>query len=72
MKVGRGRLVKSMVCEAPDRTCTRIPVHPTIPTPGKWVDREVMEDGTWVTSRQPDDIPAFNEAMIKLFSRMAR
>ncbi len=36
---------------------------------GRWVDREVVEDGNWVTSRQPDDIPAFNPAMIRLFSR---
>jgi protease I len=36
---------------------------------GRWVDREVVEDGNWVTSRQPSDIPAFNRAMIRLFSR---
>lgn len=36
---------------------------------GHWVDREVVEDGNWVSSRQPDDIPAFNRAMIRLFSR---
>ncbi len=36
---------------------------------GNWVDREVVEDGNWVTSRQPGDIPAFNRAMIHLFSR---
>jgi protease I len=36
---------------------------------GHWVDREVVEDGNWVTSRQPSDLPAFNRAMIHLFSR---
>ena len=36
---------------------------------GNWVDREVVEDGNWVTSRQPGDIPAFNRAVIRLFSR---
>src|SRR5437660_10995728 len=36
---------------------------------GNWVDREVALDGNWVTSRQPDDLPAFNRAMIALFSR---
>src|SRR5262249_29295622 len=36
---------------------------------GHWVDREVVEDGNWVTSRQPGDLPAFNRAMIRLFSR---
>ena len=36
---------------------------------GNWVEREVVEDGNWVTSRQPDDLPAFNRAMLALFSR---
>src|SRR5437868_8629585 len=36
---------------------------------GNWVDREVVEDGNWVTSRQPDDLPAFNRAILALFSR---
>ncbi len=36
---------------------------------GHWLDREVVEDGNWVTSRQPTDIPAFNRAMVRLFSR---
>jgi protease I len=36
---------------------------------GHWVDRAVVEDGNWVTSRQPDDLPAFNEAMLQLFAR---
>lgn len=35
---------------------------------GKWVDQEVVEDDNWVTSRQPDDLPAFNKAMINLFA----
>jgi protease I len=35
---------------------------------GKWVDREVVPDRNWVTSRQPSDIPAFNSEMIRLFS----
>jgi protease I len=35
---------------------------------GNWLDREVVEDGNWVTSRQPDDLPAFNRAMLALFS----
>jgi protease I len=37
---------------------------------GTWVDQQVVEDRNWVTSRQPDDIPAFNEAMLRLFSRV--
>jgi protease I len=38
---------------------------------GNWVDREVVVDGNWVTSRQPDDIPAFNQEMLKLFAQFA-
>jgi protease I len=33
-----------------------------------WADREVIRDRNWVSSRKPDDIPAFNREMIKLFS----
>ena len=36
---------------------------------GKWMDRAVVEDQNWVTSRQPDDLPAFNRAMLDLFER---
>jgi protease I len=28
----------------------------------------VVRDGNWVSSRQPDDIPAFNREMIALFA----
>jgi protease I len=35
---------------------------------GKWIDRRVVEDGNWVTSRQPNDLPAFNRAMLALFA----
>jgi protease I len=31
-----------------------------------WVDQEVVVDGNIVTSRNPDDIPAFSEAFAKL------
>jgi protease I len=34
-----------------------------------WVDQEVVVDGNLVTSRKPDDIPAFNRAMVELFAR---
>ncbi len=34
----------------------------------EWVDQEVVVDGNLVSSRKPDDIPAFNRAMIELFS----
>jgi protease I len=35
---------------------------------GEWTDEQVVVDGNLVTSRKPDDIPAFNKQMIKLFS----
>lgn len=34
----------------------------------KWVDQEVVTDNGLVTSRKPDDIPAFNEKMIEEFA----
>ena len=34
---------------------------------GTWVDEEVVVDEGIVTSRKPDDIPAFNEKMIEEF-----
>ncbi|MBE9181047.1 type 1 glutamine amidotransferase [Oculatella sp. LEGE 06141] len=33
-----------------------------------WVDEEVVVDGNLVTSRKPDDIPAFNRKMIEVFA----
>jgi len=36
---------------------------------GHWVDREVVEDGNWVSSRQPADLPAFNRALLRRFAR---
>jgi protease I len=38
---------------------------------GEWVDREVVSDDGLVTSRKPDDIPAFNRKMIEAFSETA-
>ena len=32
-----------------------------------WVDKEVVVDQKLVTSRKPDDLPAFNREMITLF-----
>ena len=31
---------------------------------GDWVDEEVVEDGNLITSRNPDDIPAFTKAVL--------
>ncbi len=35
----------------------------------EWVDQEAVVDGNLVSSRKPDDIPAFNREMIGLFGR---
>ena len=35
----------------------------------EWVDEEVVVDGNLVTSRKPDDLPAFTEALISLIGR---
>lgn len=34
----------------------------------EWLDREVLVDDNLVTSRNPDDIPAFNREMLRLFA----
>jgi deglycase len=33
-----------------------------------WVDQEVVTDNGFVSSRKPDDIPAFNRKMIEEFA----
>lgn len=34
-----------------------------------WVDKEVVIDGHLITSRKPSDLPAFNAAILDLFSK---
>lgn len=34
----------------------------------QWVDEEVVVDGNLISSRQPDDIPAFNKAIVDALS----
>jgi protease I len=34
---------------------------------GNWIDKDVVRDRNWVSSRKPDDIPAFNREMVSLF-----
>jgi protease I len=51
----------------------RVTSWPTLETDirnagGEWVDEEVVVDDNLVTSRKPDDIPAFNREMTRLFS----
>jgi len=38
---------------------------------GHWVDQEVVVDRNLVTSRKPDDLPAFNREILKLFGERA-
>ena len=37
-----------------------------------WVDEEVVQDGQFIFSRKPDDIPAFNRAVIEAVSSGVR
>jgi protease I len=51
----------------------RVTSWPTLATDirnagGDWVDSEVVVDRNLVTSRKPDDIPAFNREMLRIFS----
>lgn len=39
---------------------------------GNSLDQEVVIDGNWVSSRKPDDIPAFNRAMIDVIAKRMR
>jgi protease I len=62
-----------MVIEAGAARGRRIASWPSLKTDlrnagAEWVDEEVAVDGNLVSSRKPQDIPAFNRAMIKLFS----
>ena len=34
-----------------------------------WVDKEVVTDGPFISSRKPDDLPAFNRTVIEAISR---
>ena len=36
---------------------------------GEWVDEEVVVDGNLITSRKPDDVPMFNEAILRALAR---
>jgi protease I len=37
----------------------------------EWQDSEVVVDKNWVSSRKPNDIPAFNREMLRLFAQSA-
>jgi len=37
---------------------------------GLYVDKPVVEDGNLITSRKPDDVPVFNEAIVRALSKV--
>jgi protease I len=62
-----------MVVEADAAKGRRMTSWPSLKTDirnagGDWVDEEVVTDQGLVTSRKPDDIPAFNKKMIEEFA----
>ena len=62
-----------MIVEADKARGRRMTSWPSIRTDlrnagAEVVDQEAVVDGNVVTSRKPDDIPAFNREMIKLFA----
>jgi protease I len=62
-----------MVIETGAASGRRIAAWPSLKTDlqnagAEWIDQEVCVDGNLVTSRKPDDIPAFNREMLNLFS----
>jgi protease I len=36
---------------------------------GDWVDQKVVIDGSLITSRKPDDLPSFNDALISMLAK---
>jgi protease I len=66
-----------MVIESGGASGRRLTSWPSLKTDlrnagARWVDEEVVVDGTLVSSRKPDDIPAFNREMLKLFAKTRR
>ena len=64
------------VIEADEARGRRIASWPSLKTDlrnagAEWIDEEAVVDRNLVSARKPDDIPAFNRAMIELFARMA-
>jgi protease I len=62
---GPWMLVEADVADG--RTVTSWPSIKTdlINAGARWVDREVVEDGNLITSRKPDDLAAFSEAILR-------
>jgi protease I len=63
-----------MIIEADNAMGRRIASWPSLRTDlenagAEWVDQEACVDGNLVSSRKPDDIPAFNREMLALFAK---
>jgi protease I len=60
---GPQTLIETQLLEG--RTMTSYPAVKTDLTNAgvNWVDKEVVEDGNLISSRNPDDLPAFNDAI---------
>jgi protease I len=61
------------IIEAGEAKGRRIASWPSVKTDLKnagaeWVDEEMVRDKNLVSSRKPDDIPAFNRGMLELYS----
>ncbi len=64
-----------MVIEAGAASGRKIASWPSLKTDlrnagAEYLDQEVVVDGNMVSSRKPDDIPAFNRAMLDMFGRI--
>ena len=78
--VGTGRPVAA-ICHAPWTLVEadvvrgkKVTSWPSVKTDLKnagahWVDQEVVTDGQFISSRKPDDIPAFSQALIEALGR---
>lgn len=62
------------IIEAGEAKGRRIASWPSLKTDlrnagAEWVDEQVVRDGNLVSSRKPDDIPAFNRAIVEHFGQ---
>jgi protease I len=65
------------IIEADEARGRRIASWPSLKTDlrnagAEWIDQQAVVDRNLVSARKPDDIAAFNRAMIELFARMAQ
>ena len=65
---GPWTLIDAGVVEGREMTSWPSVKHDLINAGAKWVDEEVVVDNGLVSSRKPDDIPAFNRKMIEEFA----